>query len=226
MQPCIFVLASTGSRQPRTTTMKGALWAYVVRLGLAWASCTFIAHYSAGALVSTVAPAISLVSEFIQPDIAINLSVSPDDGTVDIRTFLLRPIRLSNTVSLRGHSKLPKTSVDSNHIVVPVVIILTILLGLPSKSWFRKALWIAKGVVASLGLMILNAGVLVSGKIDILILEAYERAGLDKDQSSLIWTVILLETGISSALAIAVALLIYRLSKEASTLQLPRPVAL
>lgn len=187
-------------------------WTHFARFGTAWVLSIYVGHVAGNSLVGQVAPAIAFVSEMIHPATAIHLVVKPEGNEVEIKTFLLRPMRLSNTLSLRGHSRLPATTVNSNHLVVPAVIILTILLALPAPSRSAKALALLLGTAAALLVLVLNAGLLVAGKIDIVFLEAYLRAGLDKEQSGLIWLVILLETGVTWAFAIGVAFLVRRLA--------------
>ncbi|MDP0941651.1 hypothetical protein, partial [Klebsiella quasipneumoniae] len=80
-------------------------------------------------------------------------------------------------------------------------------LALPAPSIKAKAKILIVGGATALLVTVLNAGVLIAGKIDIVFLEAYMNAGLNHEQSSLIWLVILLETGVTSALAIGVAFL-------------------
>lgn len=192
--------------------MSGVAWRHFVRFGSAWLLCVYLAHVAGGNLVMHLAPAIAFVSETIHSATAITLVVRPEENEVEVRTFLLRPVRLSDSLFLRGHSRLPVTGVSSNHLVVPAAIILTILLALPAPSLKAKVKVLLVGGVTALLVTVLNAGVLVAGKIDIVLLEAYLKAGLDQDQSGLIWLVILLETGVTSALAIGVAVLVHNLT--------------
>lgn len=189
--------------------MRHLTWRYAVRFSLAWVFCIYFAHVAGNALVSQLAPAMAFVSETIHSATAITLVVQPEDNAVEVRTFLLAPVRLSASLSLRGHSRLPVTSVSSNHLVVPAAIILTILLALPAPSLKAKTKVLVVGGATALLVTVLNAGVLVAGKIDIVLLEAYLKAGIDHEQSGLIWLVILLETGVTSALAVGIALLLH-----------------
>ncbi|MCE4557366.1 hypothetical protein [Pelomonas cellulosilytica] len=184
---------------------------YAFRFGAAWVLCVHLAHLAANSLVAQLAPAISFVSEAIHSATAITLVVRPEDNEVEVRTFLLKPVRLSDSLFLRGHSRLPVTSVSSNHLVVPSAIILTILLALPAPSLKAKTKVVLVGGATALLVTVLNAGVLIAGKIDIVFLEAYLKVGIDRDQSGLIWLVILMETGVTWVLTIGVSLLLHRL---------------
>lgn len=199
--------------------MRSVPWRHFVRFGSAWVLCIYLAHLAGSFLVTQLAPAISFVSEAIHSATAITLVVQPEENAVEVRTFLLKPVRLSDSLFLRGHSRLPITSVSSNHLVVPAAIILTILLALPAPSLKAKAKILLVGGTTALLVMVLNAGVLVAGKIDIVFLEAYLKAGLDHDQSGLVWLVTLLETGVTSALAVGVAFLLHRLLTMRARLQ-------
>lgn len=197
------------------------VWRQLGRFGAAWAFCVFVAHLVGSALVSKVSPAISLVSELIHPATAVTLVVRPQTDEIEVRTFLLRPVRLSDSISLRGHSRLPVTWVDSNHLVVPAAIMLTIFLAMPAPSLSARSRILLIGTAAAIIVMVINAGLLVAGKIDIVFLEAYLKAGLDKEQSVLIWLIVLLETGIGSTLAIGLAFLVHGLL---SRVRVPRLV--
>lgn len=204
--------------------MKNSPWQYAVRFGSAWVLCIYLAHIAGNYLIAQLAPAAAFVSEAIHTATAITLVVRPEDNAVEIRTFLLKPVRLSDSLFLRGHSRLPVASVTSNHLVVPASIILTILLALPAPSIKAKAKILIVGGATALLVTVLNAGVLIAGKIDIVFLEAYMNAGLNHEQSSLIGLVILLETGVTSALAIGVAFLLHRLlTMRAGSALIPEP---
>lgn len=176
-------------------------------LGSATLALTFT-----GAVVSGVAPVIELLAEGVQPDKAVHVAMSSakrQDGAqaVDVRTFLLKPLHLGNGVHLRSGSWLPITSVDAHHLLVPAVIVWTVVLGWPVPDLRRRAWSLAFALIASFGVTVGAAALLIAGKIDILIIQGAEQVKVQIPETALVWTAILLEVGGTWVIAATISIL-------------------
>lgn len=189
---------------------------FLLRLLAAWLTCTLVVYLFASPIVKFLLPAIAFVAGLIQQDaialLNIKDQVSSDllgVGDLVIRPFLLDSIHLSGALAMRGHSWLPSSFVDSNHILVPAVIAITVSLALPTaslKDGFKSTL---VTLTAAVLLVVITSGILIAGKVQIVIAEGYLQAGLPAPQSPLIWTVIVMESGGTWLLSIVVGLSMY-----------------
>jgi hypothetical protein len=177
------------------------VWRFVaIRLTLALLGSATLALTFASAIVSGIAPVIELLTEGVQPDKAVHVAMSSakrQDGAqaVDVRTFLLKPLHLGNGVHLRSGSWLPITSLDADHLLVPAVIVWTVVLGWPVPDLRRRAWSLAFGLIASFGVTVGAAALLIAGKIDILVIQGAEQVKVQIPETALVWTAMLLEVG-------------------------------
>lgn len=92
---------------------------------------------------------------------------------------------------------------------MPAVIAITVSLALPTaslKDGFKSTL---VTLTAAVLLVVITSGILIAGKVQIVIAEGYLQAGLPAPQSPLIWTVIVMESGGTWLLSIVVGLSMY-----------------
>lgn len=178
-----------------------------LRALLVWVVVCAIVFLAQRPIATGLLPPFKFMVGLLQQDFTVTLRMQ-DHGAgtlIEATPFLMRPIRLAGDLALRPFVSLPPLTVNVDHALVPMVLLVT---GIASWPFSGRREAIARGVlaVACLAVLMLFATpVLIVGMQQIAFLEAAQQHGAAVHETPLVTLMIFMESGGQWLLPLALA---------------------
>jgi len=135
--------------------------------------------------------------EWLQPGFVIVLSLDPGAGAaaITMKPVTLQPIALTGDYVIPAEARLPASSTNLDHSLLPIVILLTALLGWPTRRWREFAFRAALALPCLLLILACTAPLLLAAKLQMQMLQVIAALGASSPPTALVTTMLFMESG-------------------------------
>ncbi len=179
-----------------------------LRLGLAWVALAVVGFFAGSALIRTTLPLIAAVTSGLLPEMQCELALveKPYTDQLQLTATNATPLLLAGAAMVPAGQQLAG-SANVIHALVPLVILLSIVLGWPVSSLRQRLAIIVAGLAACALLLAATTPFQLAGHIEIGLQQLAARAGVDRAEPLTLTYMIFLESGGRWMLAVALAVL-------------------
>lgn len=183
-----------------------------LRVTVAWAALAAAVVWGGHAFVEALLPLLVAIGESLSQEFsAAYLWAGDEPNMLLLRAQLLQPSAATAAIALES-GQIIETGTNLEHVLVPPVIVLTVVLGWPARSLVEQLRLIVLGLLATLASIALTTPFLLAGKIEALLAERATSLGLAREPSLLVHWMLFTEGGGRWLLAVLLALICVRAS--------------
>ncbi|HUK63813.1 MAG TPA: hypothetical protein VLV15_10770 [Dongiaceae bacterium] len=167
------------------------------RLLLAWLAVSVLAGLAGHHLIAALLPVFTFVVKAASPELVprLDIAVRNHEYMLELSFWTTRPIPLGDHMVLAAFSRFENAATHVSHTLAPATILLVPVLAWPART---LAEWSVRTVLALpllLLLLAVTAPLLLSGRVELTLLEMQARYGASPAAPLLVAWVIFLESG-------------------------------
>jgi len=135
--------------------------------------------------------------EWLHPGFVVVLSIEPGAaiGAITMKPVTLQPIALTGDFVIPAEARLPASSTNLDHSLLPIVILLTALLGWPARNAREFVLRASLALPGLVLTMACTAPLLLAGKLQMQLMQVIQALGASPPSTSLVTAMLFMESG-------------------------------